>query len=156
MHICVSNQTIIGSDNGLSHYGCQVIIWTIAGILLIEPLGTNFCEILYQFKYFHSTKCIWRCRLRNGGHLSRPRCVNRPGAEIRMFWNNYFGIIGACLQPGKISINCVISALSIDRKHKYIFCDSQNRFSRMRVKQARHVIWITGLLEHVSFTIGHG
>ena len=45
MHIYVGNLTIIGSDNGLSPGRRQAIIWTNAGILLIEPLGTNFSEI---------------------------------------------------------------------------------------------------------------
>ena len=40
--------TIIGSDNGLSPGRRQAIIWTKAGILLIEPLGTNFSEILIE------------------------------------------------------------------------------------------------------------
>ena len=44
-HICVSNQTIIGSDNGLSPGRRQAIIWTKGGILLIEPSVTNFSEI---------------------------------------------------------------------------------------------------------------
>ena len=38
-HICVSELTIIGSDNGLSPGRRQAIIWTSAGILLIGPLG---------------------------------------------------------------------------------------------------------------------
>ena len=46
MHICVAKLTIIGSDNGLSPGQHQAIIWTIVGILLIGPLGTNFSEIL--------------------------------------------------------------------------------------------------------------
>ena len=47
MHICASNLTMIGSDNGLSAPGQhQAIIWTDAGTLSIEPLGTNFSEIL--------------------------------------------------------------------------------------------------------------
>ena len=46
-HICVSEVTIIGSDNGLSPGRRQAIIWTNAGILLIGPLGTNFSEILF-------------------------------------------------------------------------------------------------------------
>ena len=46
MHICVSKLIIIGSDNGLSSGRRQAIIWTNAWILLIEPLGTNFSEIL--------------------------------------------------------------------------------------------------------------
>ena len=45
-HICVSDLTIIGSDNGLSPGRRQAIIRTNAGILLIRPLGTNFSEIL--------------------------------------------------------------------------------------------------------------
>ena len=28
-----------------------------------------------KFIHFHSRKCIWKCRLENGGHLSRPQCV---------------------------------------------------------------------------------
>ena len=42
MHRCISKQTIIDSDNGLSPGWCQAIIWTSAGILLIRPLGANF------------------------------------------------------------------------------------------------------------------
>ena len=42
-HICISKLTgIIGSDNGLAPGWRQAIIWTNAGILLNEPLGTNF------------------------------------------------------------------------------------------------------------------
>ena len=41
-HICISDLTIIGSDNGLSPSWCQAIIWTNAGLLLIGPLVTNF------------------------------------------------------------------------------------------------------------------
>ena len=41
-HIRVGRLTIISSDSGLSPDRHQAIIWTNAGILLIEPLGTNF------------------------------------------------------------------------------------------------------------------
>ena len=68
-HICVSKLNIIGSDNGLSLGRCQAIIWTNAGILLIGPIGTNFSEILSEIHTFHSRKCIWKCRLENGGHF---------------------------------------------------------------------------------------
>ena len=44
-HICVSKLSIIGADNGLSPDRRQAIIWTNAGLLLIEPLGTNVSEI---------------------------------------------------------------------------------------------------------------
>ena len=44
-HICFSKLIGIDSDNGLLPGQCQAIIWTNGGILLIEPLGTNFSEI---------------------------------------------------------------------------------------------------------------
>ena len=47
-HICVGELAIIGSGIGLSPGRRQAIIWTNAGILLIEPLGTNFSEILIE------------------------------------------------------------------------------------------------------------
>ena len=66
-HICVSKLTIIGSDNGLSPRRRQAIILTIAGILLIGPLGTNFSEILigiqtFPFKKIHlkMSSAKWR------------------------------------------------------------------------------------------------
>ena len=57
-HICVSELTIIGSDNGLSPGRRQAIIWTNDGILLIGSLGTNFSEKLIEiysisFKIIH-------------------------------------------------------------------------------------------------------
>ena len=47
MHICISYLTIIGSDYGFSPGRRQAIIRTIAEILLIEPLGTNFSDDNY-------------------------------------------------------------------------------------------------------------
>ena len=66
-HICVSKLTIIVSDNGLSPSRRQAIIWTNAWILLIEPLGTNFSEILiaietYSFKKKHLKMLSGKCR----------------------------------------------------------------------------------------------
>ena len=55
-HIYVSELTIIGSDNGLSPGRHQAIIWNNAGLLLIEPLGTNFSEILIGSQTFSFTK----------------------------------------------------------------------------------------------------
>ena len=61
------NRAIIGSDNGLSPVRRQAIIWTNVGILLIGPLGTNFCEILigiqtFSFKKLHlkTSSAKWR------------------------------------------------------------------------------------------------
>ena len=66
-HTCVSKLTVIGSDNGFSPRRRQAIIWTIAGILLIGPLGTNFSELLigiqiFSFKNMHlkMSSAKWR------------------------------------------------------------------------------------------------
>ena len=67
-HICVGNLIIMGSDNGLSPGRRQAIIWTNAGILLIGIIGTN-CSEISKFKHCHSRNCIWKFRLRNGGHF---------------------------------------------------------------------------------------
>ena len=55
-HICVSDLTSIGSDNGLSPGRRQAIIRTKAGILLIRPLGTNFSEFLVEILMFSFKK----------------------------------------------------------------------------------------------------
>ena len=59
----------IDSDNGLSPIRRQAIIWTNAGLLSIGPLGTNFSEILIKTQHFYSRQCIWKYRLRDGGHF---------------------------------------------------------------------------------------
>ena len=51
-HICISKQTIIGSDNGVFPGQCIAIIWTSAGILLMGPLETNLSEILIVIHTF--------------------------------------------------------------------------------------------------------
>ena len=66
-YIYVSKLTIIGSDNGLSPSRHQAIIWTNAGILLIEMLGTNFSEIwseiqTFSFKKMHLKMSSVKCR----------------------------------------------------------------------------------------------
>ena len=55
---CNGNLTNIGSDNGLSPCRHRAIIWTNAGMLSVEPLGTNFSENLikiltFSFKKMH-------------------------------------------------------------------------------------------------------
>ena len=56
MHICVSEQTIIDSDNDLSPSWCQAIILTNAGILLIGTIATTFSEILGEIHIFLGKK----------------------------------------------------------------------------------------------------
>ena len=70
-HICVDKLTIIGSDNGLLPGRRQAIIWTNAGILLIEPLRTNFSEILIGIQIFSFKKM----RLKMSSAKWRPFCL---------------------------------------------------------------------------------
>ena len=42
---CISDLTIIGLDNSLSHVRRQAIIWTNAGVMLIGPWWTYFDDI---------------------------------------------------------------------------------------------------------------
>ena len=89
-HKCVSKQTIIGSDNGLSPDRRQAIIWTNAGLLLIRPTGTNFSEILIEILIFSFKKM----RLKLSSANRRPFClglnvlnhVSKRGPCWRMFF----------------------------------------------------------------------
>ena len=70
-HICVGKLTIIGSDNGLSPDRRQAIIWTNAECFLIEPLGTNFSEILIEILAFSFKEM----RLKVSSMKRRPFCL---------------------------------------------------------------------------------
>ena len=70
-HICVGKLTTIGADNGLSPGRRQAIIWTIAGILLFGPLGTNFGEILIGIQTFSFKKMP----LKMSSAKWRPSCL---------------------------------------------------------------------------------
>ena len=70
-HICVSELTIIGSDNGLPPGRCQAIIWTIAGILLIRTLVTNFSEAFSEVHTFSFRKM----HLKMSSAKWRPFCL---------------------------------------------------------------------------------
>ena len=50
------NYTNTGSDNSLSPVRPQAITWTNAGILSIDPLGTNFSDILIEIQVFSFKK----------------------------------------------------------------------------------------------------
>ena len=78
MHICVGKLTIIGSDNGLSPGRHQAIIWTNTGTLLIEPLGTNFSEILIgiQIMIFIQENALENVVCEMASIFSRPQYVN--------------------------------------------------------------------------------
>ena len=68
-HIYISNLTIIGSDNGLSPERRQAIIWTSAGILLIEPLGTSVKFFYSNSNIFIQENAFESVVLRDGGQF---------------------------------------------------------------------------------------
>ena len=75
-HISVNKLSIIGSDNALSPGQRIAIIWTNAGILLIEPLGTNLSEILIRIhksslKKTHLKMLSVKCQ----SFYLRPQCI---------------------------------------------------------------------------------
>ena len=69
MHICVSNLTIIGSDNHSAPGGSQAVIWSNITVVLIEPSGTDLNEIVIKIYTSIQIKCIWKCRLQYIGHF---------------------------------------------------------------------------------------
>ena len=121
-HICVDKLTIIGSDNGLSPGRRQPIIWTNAGILLIEPLGTNFSEISIGIQILSFKKMRWKM----SSAKWRPFCLGlnvltssswfpgkqyqtRCGAENKtslQFWRKKKTLPHVFLQSFAFSIEC--------------------------------------------------
>ena len=67
------------SDNGLAPGRRQAIIWTIAGILLIGPLGTNFSELIIEIHTFSFKKM----QLKMSSGKWRPFCLG-----LNVFWRS--------------------------------------------------------------------
>ena len=94
-YVCVSNLTIIGSDNGLSPGRRQAIIWTNAGILFTGPLGSNFSEFLIEILTFSFKKM----HLKVSSGKWRPFCLGLnvltewtvdTGTNMEDVFSNYF------------------------------------------------------------------
>ena len=109
-YICVSNLTIIGSDNGLSPGRRQAIIWSNAGILLNGPLGTNFSEILIKTQIFSFIKmhpkipsAKWRPFCPGGDELTQYACLvnfafsdggsSHDSAVDNNYWDNILSLL---------------------------------------------------------------
>ena len=89
--ICVSELTVIGSDNGLSPERRQAIIWTNAGILLIGPLGTNFSEISIAVQTFS----VKKMHLKMSSAKWRPLCLGLNCSRISQETNGLNGPLRA-------------------------------------------------------------
>ena len=77
-HICVGKLNIIATDNGLSPGRRQAIIWTNAGILLNDHLGTKFNEILIEIHTF----LFMKMNLKMSSAKRRPFCL---GSNVLIF-----------------------------------------------------------------------
>ena len=88
-HKYVGKLTTIGSDNDLSPGRRQDIIWTIAGILLIGPLGTNFSEILIRIQTFSFKKM----HLKMSSAKWRPSCLGLNVLKQFRLYTNLSGWI---------------------------------------------------------------
>ena len=75
VHIVQIPQIDHGSNNGLSPFRRQTIIYTNAGLLLIRPLGTKFNEILIKIQNFLFTKML----VKISSAKWRPFC---PGEDV--------------------------------------------------------------------------
>ena len=68
-YICVGKLTIISSDNGLSPGRRQAIIWTNAGILLIQTIRIHFSEMISEIHKLSFKKMHLNMSSENNGHL---------------------------------------------------------------------------------------
>ena len=82
IYASVNLVSIIASSNGLSPARRQAITWTNADLLSIGPKEQTSVKFESKCKTFHLWKCVWKYRLRNGGHLvQRERWVNTRISE---------------------------------------------------------------------------
>ena len=85
-HICVSDQTIMGSNNGLSPGRRQAIIWTNTGI---GSLGIHFSAFLREIQIFSFKKVhLNESSAKSQPFLSRPQCV-KPQYPISTVYSFY-------------------------------------------------------------------
>ena len=94
-HICVSELTTIGSDNGLSLGRRLAIIWSNDGILLIRPLGTNFSEILLGIQISSFNKM----HLKMSSAKWRPFCLGLNVLTHICATRNHFYLHGLTWTP---------------------------------------------------------
>ena len=76
-HICVSELTVIGSDNGLSPGRRQAIMWTNDGILLIRPLNKLQWNFIRNSNISIQQNALENVVCEMASILSRPQCVLR-------------------------------------------------------------------------------
>ena len=135
MQICVSKLTISGSDNGFSPVWCQAITWTIADLLLIEPLGTNVSEIWKEIPTFSFKKM----HLKMSSGKWRPFCLGLN--VLRMSLTHW--IPGTC----SCNVRCAISKQILVHRPS----GSETRYSsKMRSISQLQIPWLLALPGHLQ------
>ena len=125
MHICISNLTIIGSDNGLLPGRRQAIIGTNAGNIADMSLRNKHQWNVNRNSCISPKKCVWKCRL--VAILSRPQCVEDPNLNklpqvIRSLTN-----FQNPLDSGSDGEHVLSNSCSFDGSCLVDFVDSLNR-----------------------------
>ena len=93
-HIWDNEWSIFGSDIGLSPGRRQAINWTNAGILLIEPLGTNFSEKnSIEIDTSSFMKMHFKMSFGNAGHF-----------VSASMWKQTYGFTSGCAISGQCSL----------------------------------------------------
>ena len=108
------NLVNIGSDNGLLPIWHQAIIYTIAGIYSVGPIGTNFSVVLIWIRDFSFTKMHFKNhRQRNGGHLLQG--VNRSSHVIGDAVGTTAVFVGMWCYGSVIGLNFTSQCNAIDK-----------------------------------------
>ena len=114
MHICISNLTIISSDNGLLPGRHQAIIWTNAGILVIRIVVTNFSEILSEIHTFSFKKMNLKMSSAKWWPVCHgPNVLSSMKRQWNMPWSYplYKSLCHLSATFGKIIMHCILHLL---------------------------------------------
>ena len=99
-HLCLNKLIIIGSNNGVSPVRRQAIIWINAGILLFEPLGTNFSEFLIEILTFAFKKMC----LKVSSAKWRPFCLGLDVLSNGVCWFQRQGLQTTLMEQTQVTI----------------------------------------------------
>ena len=75
-HICQRTGSALVQKMGCRLFGAKPLSKPELGYCQLDPEEQTSVKLWSKYKTFHSRKCIWKYRLRNGVHFSRERWVN--------------------------------------------------------------------------------
>ena len=162
-HICVSKFPILGSDNGLAPGRRQAIIWTIAIILSIRPLATNFNETLIEINTFSFKKM----HLKMSSAKWRPSCLSlnvlNYGFLSPLSQKNFHQYLWHCMYGNLYILLCITFFQEYCFGYLYVCCPLQittvwcygNKYlnCHCHCQQQTKLIKTIGFKIHVSATL---